>query len=127
MVVADRRQVHQASELESRPTPVSFLPLEGVADFRFGSALEFPVPRCGYNLIDPTVRWRKMSGEIRQRIAGARGMAKGPTAVARWQPLGSAARACPVISCLVPFTLHFERSAPVETIAVVMRPSDSGP
>ncbi|MGJ5752400.1 hypothetical protein FB563_0494 [Streptomyces puniciscabiei] len=28
---------------------------------------------------------------------------------------------------LVPFTLHFERSAPVETIAVVIRPSDSGP
>ncbi|MGW2651671.1 copper chaperone PCu(A)C [Streptomyces sp. NPDC001393] len=27
---------------------------------------------------------------------------------------------------LVPFTLHFERSAPVETIAVVIRPSDSG-
>ncbi|MFB0615024.1 copper chaperone PCu(A)C [Streptomyces sp. AGS-58] len=28
---------------------------------------------------------------------------------------------------LVPFTLHFARSAPVETIAVVIRPSDSGP
>ncbi|MFF9405042.1 copper chaperone PCu(A)C [Streptomyces anandii] len=27
---------------------------------------------------------------------------------------------------LVPFTLHFERSTPVETIAVVVRPSDSG-
>ncbi|MEV6055092.1 copper chaperone PCu(A)C [Streptomyces sp. NPDC052107] len=28
---------------------------------------------------------------------------------------------------LVPFTLHFERSAPVVTTAVVIRPSDSGP
>ncbi|GHE06700.1 copper chaperone PCu(A)C [Streptomyces alanosinicus] len=28
---------------------------------------------------------------------------------------------------LVPFTLHFERSAPVETIAVVSHPSDSDP
>ncbi|WP_342746342.1 copper chaperone PCu(A)C [Streptomyces monashensis] len=28
---------------------------------------------------------------------------------------------------LVPFTLHFERSAPVETIAVVVRPGAGGP
>ncbi|MGW2488470.1 copper chaperone PCu(A)C [Streptomyces sp. NPDC001606] len=28
---------------------------------------------------------------------------------------------------LVPFTLHFERSAPVETVAVVVRPGGNGP